>query len=83
MALIQTSKEHNGNHPGILVFDEPAQHSIGAEDTEAFINSILELGEDSQVIVGITINNSDIRKTIESIGKEKYTFIHIGEKAFT
>ena len=83
LALIQTSKEHNGNHPGILVFDEPAQHSIGAEDTEAFINSILELGEDSQVIVGITINNSDIRKTIESIGKEKYTFIHIGEKAFT
>ena len=82
LALLQTSKEHYGNHPGILIFDEPAQHSIGAEDTEAFINSILELGEDSQVIVGITINNTDIRKTIESIGKEKFTYINIGEKAF-
>lgn len=41
MALLQTSEKCGGNHPGLLIFDEPAQHSIGAVDTKAFFDSIL------------------------------------------
>lgn len=56
-----------GNHPGMLIFDEPAQHSIGADDTRVFFDSILKLRPDCQVIIGITINNADIRKVISEI----------------
>jgi hypothetical protein len=59
MALLQTSNEYAGNHPGLLIFDEPAQHSIGAYDTKAFFDSIIKLGNNCQVIIGIAINNAD------------------------
>lgn len=83
LALLQTSKKHGGNHPGILIFDEPTQHSIGAEDAKAFFDSIIALGERCQVIVGITVNNADIKNVISDMDSESYKYIHIGEKAFT
>ena len=82
MALLQTSEKWGGNHPGLLIFDEPAQHSIGAVDTKAFFDSILNLGDNCQVIIGITINNADIREVISEIGEEKCNVVNIGEKAF-
>lgn len=82
MALLQTSEKCGGNHPGLLIFDEPAQHSIGSIDTKAFFDSILDLGERCQVIIGITINNADIREVISEIGEEKCNVVNIGEKAF-
>lgn len=82
MALLQTSEKCGGNHPGLLIFDEPAQHSIGAVDTKAFFDSILNLGDNCQVIIGITINNADIREVISEIGEEKCNVVNIGEKAF-
>lgn len=82
MALLQTSEKCGGNHPGLLIFDEPAQHSIGAVDTKAFFDSILNLGDNGQVIIGITINNADIREVISEIGEEKCNVVNIGEKAF-
>lgn len=82
MALLQTSEKCGGNHPGLLIFDEPAQHSIGAVDTKAFFDSILNLGDNCQVIMGITINNADIREVISEIGEEKCNVVNIGEKAF-
>lgn len=82
MALLQTSNECAGNHSGVLIFDEPAQHSIGAHDTKAFFDSILKLSDRCQVIIGITINNADIRKVISEIEDDKCNLINIGEKAF-
>lgn len=82
MALLQTSEKCGGNHPGLLIFDEPAQHSIGAVDTKAFFDSILNLGDNCQVIIGITINNADIREVISEIGEENCNVVNIGEKAF-
>lgn len=82
MALLQTSEKCGGNHPGLLIFDEPAQHSIGAVDTKAFFDSILNLGDNCQVIIGITINNADIWEVISEIGEEKCNVVNIGEKAF-
>ena len=83
MSLLQTSEKHVQNHPGLLIFDEPAQHSIGAKDTKAFFDSILDLGQQCQVIIGITINNVDIRSVISQIDEDKCNLINIGEKAFS
>ena len=49
LALMQTSIEKGGNHPNVLIFDEPNQHSIVPEDMDKFFNSILKLGKGCQI----------------------------------
>lgn len=83
MALLQTSIENNGNHPGVIIFDEPAQHSIVTSDMDSLIKSVLELNESSQVIMGITLNNEELEKTIKKLQGETVNIIEIGERAFT
>jgi len=83
MALLQTSIENNGNHPGVIIFDEPAQHSIVTSDMDSLIKSVLELNGSSQVIMGITLNNEELEKTIKKLQGETANIIEIGERAFT
>lgn len=82
LALLQTSLKTEGNHPGLIIFDEPAQHSIGAEDAKALFDTIVSLSKNSQIIIGITINSKEIEHAIEQLETKNYKYIHIGEKAF-
>lgn len=81
LALVQTSTEKAGYHPGVLIFDEPAQHSIVINDMEQFFNCIFKL-KNSQVIVGITVKDSDTRQAISKLPPESYNFIKVPNKAF-
>lgn len=82
MALVQTSIKKRGNHPGLIIFDEPDQHSIIINDMEQFFKSIIELGNTCQVIVGITIKDSDTRQAIKRLPTDTYNIIKISNKAF-
>ena len=82
IALMQTSMEKKGNHPGVIIFDEPNQHSIIPEDMEEFFYSLLDLGKSTQIIVGITIKDTDTRLEIEKLPTELYHIIPIANKAF-
>lgn len=64
IALLQTSNSMGGNHPGILIFDEPGQHSIVYEDIKKFFETLENLSKENQIIVGITINDSDLDSLI-------------------
>lgn len=80
VSLLQTSNTMLGNHPGVLIFDEPAQHSIVTMDMHAFFEDIINIEGYSQVIIGITTKDTDTRKAIESLNPESYTFIDISPK---
>lgn len=82
IALMQTSIAKQGNHPGILLFDEPAQHSIVTEDVMKLIKTTSSLISNNQVIFGITLNDGDIRREIAGIDKKLVNIIDVGEKAF-
>lgn len=82
IALMQTSMEKKGNHPGVIIFDEPNQHSIIPEDMEEFFNSLLDLGKTTQIIVGITVKDTDTKSEIEKLPTELYHIIPIANKAF-
>lgn len=82
MALLHVSIEKAGNHPNILIFDEPAQQSIVPADMSSFINSVVELGKNCQVIIGITLNSQEIVSIINSLEKELYNEISVADKAF-
>ncbi|QNK58553.1 hypothetical protein [Paenibacillus sp. PAMC21692] len=82
LALLQTSIRDTGNHPGILIFDEPAQHSIVVSDMKEFFGSIINSVGVSQVIIGITVKDSDTRRVVNELPKGKYNIIMVPNKAF-
>lgn len=82
MALMQTSIELGGNHPKILIFDEPDQHSIVISDMEQFFNSIIKYNKECQVIIGITVKDSDTKNAIGKLQEGTYKIINISSKAF-
>ena len=82
LALLQVSYCLDGNHPTTIIFDEPVQHNIIPKDMEQFFQSILELGDRCQVIIGITIKDLDTKSVIEKLDNKKYHMISISGKAF-
>lgn len=83
MALLQTSLGESGNHPGVLIFDEPGQQSIVTKDMQSFINSVIELGSNCQIITALTLNSKDLTETVTNLESDSFHRIAITEKAFT
>ncbi|OME78662.1 hypothetical protein BK120_23265 [Paenibacillus sp. FSL A5-0031] len=81
LSLLETSNEKSGNHPGTLIFDEPAQHSIVSSDVEKFFNHIIKL-KNCQVIIGMTIRDSDTRQAINKLPSNSFNLIKVPYKAF-
>lgn len=82
IALTEVSLTNGGNHPAILIFDEPVQHSIIPEAMEKFFESIVNLGSSCQTIIGITLKDSDTLKYINKLEEGTYKMIHVQNKAF-
>lgn len=82
VALSQTSTQKDGNHPNILIFDEPAQHSIIPNDMEQFFKSIIRLGVACQVIIGITVRDEGTLQAIKKLPSDLCHVIHVPNKAF-
>lgn len=83
MALLQVSIEKDGNHPRIIIFDEPAQQSIVPEDMKSFIDSVAEISKSFQIIVAITLNSQELIDIISELDITSYHKIPIEGKAFT
>ena len=82
MALLQVSIEKDGNHPGILIFDEPAQQSIVPEDMKSFIETAVEIKRPFQIITAITLNSQELINIIDRLDTSSYHRTLIKEKAF-
>ena len=82
MALLQVSIEKDGNHPGIIIFDEPAQQSIVPEDMRSFIASVVEIKKPFQIITAITLNSQELINIIDELDVLSHHKIQIEGKAF-
>ena len=82
MALLQVSIEKDGNHPGVIIFDEPAQQSIVPDDMKSFIKSVIELKKPYQIIMAITLNSKELIGIIDELDSSCYHKITIEGKAF-
>jgi predicted nucleic acid-binding Zn-ribbon protein len=81
LGLLETSNQLGGNHPGLILIDEPAQHSIVQSDLDSLFARIDELSGFNQVIVAVTINNSELRENLEGYS-ENHNIISLSSKAF-
>ncbi len=82
MALLQVSSEKDGNHPGLLIMDEPAQQSIIPSDMESFINSLASRPVNNQILMAITLNSQELINIIDALGPDTYHKISIIGRAF-
>lgn len=83
IALLKTSLETQGNHPNIILFDEPAQHSIDADDVISLFDVINELPLNTQVIFGITLNDMTVRNAAyQRSSAGELTIIDVGGHSF-
>lgn len=82
MALLQVSLEKDGNHPGVIIFDEPAQQSIVPEDMKSFIESVVEINNSFQILTAITLNSQELIDIIDGLGASNHHKITIAGKAF-
>lgn len=82
MALLRTSIETGGNHPQIIIFDEPAQHSIVTNDVISLFNAVVKIPGNKQVILGITLSDNDIRKAVRDFDSKNIHIIDVGNHAF-
>ena len=82
MALLQVSIEKNGNHPRVIIFDEPGQQSIVPEDMKSFIDSAVELGKSCQIITALTLNSNELINIVDGLEAQDYHRISIEGKAF-
>jgi len=82
VALLQVSLLKDGNHPTVLIFDEPDQQSTIISDMQSFFTSILEITDKCQVIMGITLKDSDTKKLISELSEGKCKRVNIPNKAF-
>lgn len=83
LALLQVSVEKDGNHPGVIIFDEPAQQSIVSEDMNSFIQSVSEVSPQCQIIMAITLNSHELIYIIDELDIiDKYHKLEIADKAF-
>lgn len=82
LALLSTSIATGGNHPRTIIFDEPAQHSIITEDVVGLFNQINEIPGEKQIILGITLNDSDIREAVAGFDSKLINIIDVGNNSF-
>ncbi len=82
LALLQVSIEKDGNHPGVIIFDEPAQQSVVPEDMKSFIHSVTEVSSQSQIIMAITLNSHELVHIIDGLDLDMYHKLEFADKAF-
>jgi hypothetical protein len=82
LALLRTSNEKKGNHPHIVMFDEPAQHSMVTDDVVSLFQASINMPGKNQIILGITLNDADIREAVDNFDKRKIHIIDVGDHAF-
>lgn len=82
LALLRTSNEVGGNHPQIIMFDEPGQHSIVTHDMVSLFAEIMGMKGNNQIILGITLNDTEICAAVEEIKKKQVHIIDVGDHSF-
>lgn len=78
IALMQTSLKDNGNHPNLLMFDEPKQQDMSEDGFRTFMRKLSEFTSE-QILVFASFENKDesFQSATEGL---TYNLIHIKEK---
>lgn len=78
ISLYRTSKGKNGNHFGVLVLDEPAQHSMAVEHVRALLSSVSKEAGLQTIVAASFDQRDDIY--LDSVGDSDHHLIKLPPK---
>ncbi|KGA40868.1 hypothetical protein KU75_14375 [Pectobacterium odoriferum] len=81
ISVFIASKKNNGNHPGVIIFDEPAQHSMGTNGFNKLLRTLASQ-HGLQSIVAASFDESEEVFT-ESTRGVNYNLITLSSKLIT
>ncbi|EML0121223.1 hypothetical protein V9N51_001870 [Vibrio cholerae] len=82
IALYKASHETGGNHPGIILFDEPAQHSMSTKSVNKMLSTLAD--EDGlQSIIAASFDENEETYAASIDGIDNFTLIHLPSKIIT
>ncbi|WP_164671220.1 hypothetical protein [Pectobacterium brasiliense] len=81
ISVFIASKKNNGNHPGVIIFDEPAQHSMGTNGFNKLLRTLASQ-HGLQSIVAASFDESEEVFT-ESTRGVNYNLIKLSSKLIT
>ena len=67
IGLFEVSRENRGNHIGLFVFDEPAQHAMNESSQKAFLERLSKLANCQSIVFSSFEDKGD-----NEVGKEKF-----------
>jgi hypothetical protein len=79
ISLYTTSKKSNGNHPGFLIFDEPAQHSMSVKSVNEMLKT-LQSTNGLQSIVAASFDESDVTYDESTVGLKDINLVRLPSK---
>ncbi len=84
ISLFEVSKEKNGNHIGLFIFDEPAQHAMDEINQKAFLERLSKLNSCQSIVFSSfedkdnsPSGNEKFKNMIKDIDKSKIHIIEI------
>jgi len=82
IALYKASAETGGNHPGVLLFDEPAQHSMSTKSVNKMLSTLAN-DDGLQSIVAASFDENDETYSASVEGIDNFTLRHLPSKIIT
>lgn len=79
LSIYIVSNKNSGNHLGLIVFDEPAQHSMGVSSINALLKILSSQQSALQSIVSASFDEDD-QVFSGSVKNVKYNLISVGNK---
>ncbi|WP_404343448.1 hypothetical protein [Pseudoalteromonas mariniglutinosa] len=74
IALYKTSAKAGGNHPGLILFDEPAQHSMSTKSVNQLLKT-LSTTKGLQSIIVASFDENDDNYAVSIAGLETSSFV--------
>lgn len=82
LALMDVSIKTEGNHPTILIYDEPKQQSVIDDSFKKLCEKLSKYEGSAQIIIGVTAFDDGVKRVISELDKTKFNYINIGTLAF-
>jgi hypothetical protein len=78
ISIYQVSDSDKGNHPGVLLFDEPAQHSMSSKSVNSMLKVLSELKGVQSIVAASFDQNDDV--FLKSTSEVNYHLIKLPSK---
>ncbi len=81
IALYKASSSQRGNHPGLILFDEPAQHSMSTKSVNQMLDTLAKTsGLQSIVAASFDENEDTFNSSVSGLNENSFQLVRLPGK---